>query len=252
MDVFKPDALTIHVVSPEKSVNYKWEKGSDKLSRDLRIVSVDELRSLPKEVRSKYFQTYVFEEGMVFVLDKINERYYPIENANDELPQNKNRAIDNIAALLGAKSIKREIISRKSYKREFDASGNLKIIKFSADASYSTKYKEQEEKRYTGTKTFLGNYTKEGYEQALQYCKKTGLIHDPEIRRMLEDRDPTHPNHIISEEYEISLTNEVEQMTECAFSLKYLGGVFSLSGKVNESIENSNEMRISFKIEYGI
>lgn len=217
----------------------------------MSIKSIDELSALPIAIRNKYFQVPAFEEGMVLVLDRINGTYYPITTAKDILPQNKNRAIDHIAALLGAKSIVREVAKRQTSKRQFDASGNITIVKVSAESSYSKSEREQQEKRFTGKKTFPGNRTIEGYKQALEYCTQTGLIYDPEISRMLEDRNPNHPNPMLSEEYTVSLTNEVEQITEFAFSLKYLGGAFSLSGKVNESLENSYEMSLGLKIEYG-
>ena len=251
MSDFKPDALTIHVVSPEKAVNYKWEKNSERLSKSLSIKSIDELNSLPVEIRRKYFQVPSFEEGMVLVLDRINDTYYPITSAKDILPQNKNRAIDHIAALLGAKSIVREIVTRQIAKRQFDASGNIRILKVKAEGSFSEQEKILQEKKYTGKKTFPGNRTEEGYNLAMEYCTQTGLIYDPEIKRMLEDRNPNHPNPISTEEYTVSLTDEVEQLTEYAFSLKYLGGAFSLSAKVSESLENSYEMSLGLKIDYG-
>lgn len=246
---FKPEALTIHVVSPEKAVNYKWEKGSEKL-KNISILSVDELNALPVETRNKYFQTPVLEEGMVLILDRINNTYYPIATAKETLPQNKNRAIDHIAALLGAKSIKREIVTRQTSKRKFDASGNIQVVLFKADSNYSKQEKEMMEKKYTGQKSFAGTRTLDGYNQAVAYCKQTGLINDPGIYSMLEDRNPNHPNPILAEEYAISLTNEVEEITELAFNLTY-GTIFSLSGKINEALESSHEMTLSFNVEYG-
>ena len=68
---------------------------------------------------------------------------------------------------------------------------------------------------------------------------------------MREDRNPDHPNRMLTEGYTISLTNEVEEITKYAFSLKYLGGAFSLSGNVSESLENSYELTLGLKIEYG-
>lgn len=245
-----PDALTIMVTSPEKSVNYRWEKESGKLSRDLQILSIDDLNSLPLDIRQKNFDVKHFSEGMVLVKDPINNRYIRAEEANEKLPKLKNDAIDHIVSLLGAKRIRRSVIQYDEEKQELDASGNIKVFKMSASANYSSVEIEAKKKEFTREKRFSGNRSVEGYNQALEYCEKNGLIYDPEIRQILEDRAPSHPNPVTSDSYKITLTSESAKAMEAAFSLSYLG-CFSLSAAVKESISIKRMVIIEFEVEYG-
>lgn len=248
---FKPDKLTIHVVSPERAVNYKWEKNSEKLSKNLELISIDDLESLPVDIRDKYFDVKHFEEGMVLILDSINQRYYPAKTSIQEIPRNKDMAIDHIAALLGARKIVRSVVTVDVQKREFSADGSIRICSFNSNGSYTSSEKTKAEKQYAGTKSYVGNWSERGYNEALEYCKKTGLIYEPGIRQMLEDRKPGHPNPKLSEDYIVTLTNGVEEATEAAFSLNYIP-VFSLSANVKEVIETSRETTLKLRIEYGI
>ena len=250
MDNFKPDKLTIHVVAPERVVNYKWENEWKNVSRDLELRSVDELNSLPTEIRDKYFDVPSFQEGMILILDRINNRYYSVSNAADEITQNKDRAIDKIAALLGARSIEREVIHFNTKKRELSADGKINVWKVNASASYKETEQQKIEKRFKGVKEFRGNHTREGYQQALNFCKETGLIYDPAIKRMLEDRNPDHPNPLLSESYNVTLTNEVENAIEAAFSLSFLK-CFSVSANVKEAISTSRTTELKIRITYG-
>ena len=250
MDDFNPHKLTIHVVAPEHAVNFKWEKGWDKVSKNLELKSIDELNSLSLSDREKYFGISSFEEGMVLILDPINKRYYNATSAVDEIPQNKNRAIDHIASLLGAKRIERKVVHYDLKKRELAVDGKLNVHAVSANASYKESEKMKTENRFSGIKEFKGNLTMDGYQKAKDYCEQTGLIHDPAIRRMLEDRNPNHPNRILKESYNVKLTDEVEGAMEAAFSLSYLK-CFSVSAKICEVISTERCTELSLEIEYG-
>lgn len=243
-----PKALTLHVVSPERAVNYKWEKDYNKLSPNLSIISIDELNALLPEKREKHFAVPAFEEGMVLVWDKISKKYYSIDKAKVELPVNKDRAVDHIASLLGARKIKRSNATSKHYKREFDVNGNVKML-FDAEGSYKHTHTENLTHKFEGEKAFKGQYSEQGFNKAVEYARECGLYNDPAIKAMLDSRNPKHPNRLLSEKYHVTMTSEVEDLSEFAFSVKFLG--FGLSTKVEEAISSSEKIEVFLEIEYG-
>lgn len=244
-----PDALTLYVVSPERVINHKWEKNADKLSRNVKLISIDELNALLPEKREQNFAVTAFEEGMVLVFDKITNKYYSIDKAKDELPLNKDRAIDHIAGLLGARKITRSICKNQTSKRELSVNGEVQIKLFEADGSYKHAHLEKRARKYIGERIFPGQYSEQGFNMALEYARKCGLYEDAVVKSMLDSRNPKHPNRLLREKYEVSMTSEVEDLSEYAFSVKYLA--FGLSAKVEEAVSTSETIEVSLEIEYG-
>lgn len=246
-----PQKPVIYITTPERAINYQWEEEAQKLSPNLEIMSIDDIGNLPMEVKKKIFSSPMIEEGTIWVLDPFEDRYYPADKAKDVIPRSKFRAIEKIAGLLGAKSIHHVSSKTQVSKREMSASGDIKIKVFNANAQYSADFSFKFAQEETLDKEFKGNKTIEGYKKALEFCQTTGLIYDPEIKRMLEDCDPKHPNPIISQKYTVSLTSECEEQMDTAFSLNFMGNLFSISGKYTEAISNKYEEVLTYEIIYG-
>lgn len=250
MDNFKPEKLTLHVVSPEEAVNLKWEEEWNRVSKNLELKSVDELNSLPAETRKQYFDVPSFEEGMILILDPVNKRYYPASTAYKKIPMNKFLAIRHIAELLGAKSILRREVHIEQKTRNLDTEGEVKITDFKADVSFSKEEKEEAVKDIEQITNCPGIYLPDGYRQAEEYCKQIGLFYDPEIKDILDSRHPSNPNRRNRHVHRITISNDIEEGMEAACSLNYLK-YYSLRAQVKEHISKSQMIRLELIIEYG-
>ena len=40
----------IYVTTPEKSINYKWKDNSEKLSPDIQVVSIEDVKKLDRDI----------------------------------------------------------------------------------------------------------------------------------------------------------------------------------------------------------
>lgn len=155
MELYKPEKNVIHVTSDEKSRNYKWEKDSEKISKNIEIASIDDLQRLPLDIRRKMFSVPDIEEGMVFVKDPFSDRYYLASEVADKLSDNKYNALSRIAMYLGAKKIIREIESVKTKSREFNSKVGVtyKVVDGGLDINSSST--DLYKKRYTRKKLLM-------------------------------------------------------------------------------------------------
>lgn len=246
-----PQKSVIQISTPARSRNYVWEENSKYLPRNLEIVSIDDIEALPIEKKHELFSRKDIEVGDVFVKDEIRGQYLPIEDARDMMRKSKDEAIDYVAGLLGASLIKREllIVDEKIKKVEYDASGNYKVVK--ADVSLSKEDKEKERTRSEYEQKSPGQFTREGYDKAVEYCKTHGLINDPDFRRLLENRHPDHPNKLKSSVYSFELTRECESLMDIAMGLNVLKDVLKLSAGFHSSTEVSRTIKLKVTFEFG-
>ena len=99
-----------------------------------------------------------------------------------------------------------------------------------------------------------GNYTIEGYRRAVELAKVNGLINDPTIATLLEQRQPGHPNPIKSQEYHINVTadldNNIHVLTDIRANLKdKIGG--ELKVDVNASRKVDQASTVDFFVSFG-
>lgn len=241
---------TIYVASPETKINYLWEKASNRLSKSLEIKTVEELENLPTIERNK-FSVDNFEEGMVLIYNRIDDCYLKLsENIHQKFEDSKDRAIDYIVSLLGARKITRSVERVDCEKRILEVDGSLGYSV--SDLEVKTKFSTEKRNSlaYNCTKDYAGKYSHDGYQKALDYCKSTGLIADPGIRDILRARDPQHPNPILRYTSHVSLASECEDAMDAAFSLNVLGGVFKLSASIKEVLSQKKSLTLSLDIEY--
>ena len=55
MDANELKGEVLHIVSPEKSVNYKWEDNINRIPSGLQIISIDDYNSLPDIIKKSRF-----------------------------------------------------------------------------------------------------------------------------------------------------------------------------------------------------
>lgn len=238
----------IHIVSPEKAVNYKWEEKASFLPEGLQIVSIDDIRNLPVEVRHNLFGYHNIKLNDVFMLNPYSGNYVLVTEADQNYKENKFAKISEVVSLLGAKQIQCEIISEETRKREFNADGNVnyKVVKVSA--SMQEKSEDKVLERILRKRTFPGTSTLDGYFQAKVICESTGLIN--ELGSLLSLRNPSHPNPIKSDYYEVEITRELNSGLDLAFNLNVLKNVFALNAEVQEAISTSKSIKLKMYIEF--
>ncbi len=250
MEPFKPQKNVIHITSNEKSRNYKWEKDSNKISTNLQIVSIDDIESMPLDMRREMFSVRDIEEGMVFVKDPVSDRYYLSSGVADEMSKNKANAISLVAMYLGAKKVIREIDSIKTKTREFKSGvgATYKVVDMDFKANKSSY--DAIKSKYASTEEFDGIASENGYQKALDYCKRTGLIYDPSFQYFLEQRNPENDNKKRVEDIRTEITSECDEELDIAFSLNALKGVFTLDAKCENSLKVTNQLTVHSRIEF--
>lgn len=240
----------VHIVSPEHAVNYMWEKNSEKLPRNLEIISIDDVLALPSAYRNNYIAERNLEEGAILILDPIQKIYVPAREAHNKLSESKFNALMHIASLLGAKKVSVKVDTYECQTREIRANGEIGYRISSMSTSMTESEKNTVNKKFSREKTFSGTYSTKGYTEAKRFCEEKSLLTDPTIRQLLEDRRPDHPNPLKKDVYSFELSSSSESALDIAFKLNILGGVFRIEANLNESISKSRKLSISTLFEF--
>lgn len=250
MELYRPKKDVIHITSDEKTFNYKFEKNSDKLSKNLEIASIDDILSIPIEDRRALFAVREIEEGMIFIKDPITGRYYLASEASQKLRDSKFDALTDIARLLGAKKVVREIESMTQVSRKIDASGKVTYKEVSLKLDSKNESYSNITQKYSRVQYFNGCERSIDFEKAVNQCKLNGLIHEPEVINMLKNRNPEDANYVTSDDLNIELTNDCERSMDNAMSLNVMGNLFKLDAKCQQAITTSTKIRIHWYVEY--
>ncbi len=114
--------------------------------------------------------------------------------------------------------------------------------------------------------TWEGTYTEEGYEMAVRIATASGLIEQPDVKALLEQRNPNHPNHNLSKHYRVDLFSEFQKTLDVADNLKAnitqslnLDKLAKADSHINASIDVNVEKSdyamqhqiIDFSVEFG-
>jgi hypothetical protein len=234
----------LHIVSPERAINYKWEENADKLPSGLQIISIDDYNSLPDSIKRSRFGNVNLND--VLILEPYTKRYIAATQAEQEFFKGKFNTLTNIARLLGATKVEYKFESLEEKKRELNANGDFVDV----SVGYAEQHREQYKSLYEKKRDYPGDYTLEGFKEAEKICKDTGLIYVPRFKDLLNQRNPKYPNPIKKETYRIELSSELNDSFEIAFNLNILKGVFSLSARMSESISSFKRLVFETNLEF--
>ena len=247
MENNKLGAGILQISTEERAVNYRWEKDADKLDKNISIVCMDDIQNLVNDGWT--FKTKMpIREGMTLALHPfISKCYIDINIAEDELFKDKFNCLGRVVKLLGAKSFEAKAVLIEANTRIIDATGstNYKLIK--ADASYKKSEEEKYAKTYSRKESFSGEFTQKGYDKAKQLIKQYKL-YDKDINYLVEQRNPEDSSVLSAQVVKVELTRELNSLTECAFSLNILKGVFTLNANVKQTISTQKEIIIETKL----
>lgn len=240
----------LYVGSPELCTNYLWEKKSEYLNPRIGVVSVESLSSeKDKGIEIITRNNAPIYEGLVLVNHPFKKNcFMDVTMAEDELFRQKLDAIVLVARHLGVKSFKAQAKFENSRHYEFEADGDVKVGKFvNLDATYKHQEEEKRAMQYSREENFTGGFDMKGYEEAKRLANQFNLS---EINSIIELRNPNFSNRLGCRKETLELSKELNDITECAFSLNILAGVFKLGGSLKETISIQKKVSLMTELNF--
>ena len=156
------------------------------------------------------------QEGLVLTKEPNRLAYYYRTDETDcRVINERCLAIEAILSYLGGKEFKYSETSSFRSQRKTDVDVNVGFKKSGIDIGNQTDVNTSEKQDQSGDKIVAalwdGKYTKEGYMRAVELAKVNGLLSDPAIAALLEQRTPQHPNPIYRQEYHVNVTADLDR-----------------------------------------
>ena len=99
------------------------------------------------------------------------------------------------------------------------------------------------------TALFNGVYTKEGYEEAKRIAEETGLIESADIKVLLDERGPNHPNAVIEKSFKVDVLTNIQTRFEFLKNTK--AGVGKLLGaKMDVNVDAAFDFNSAHSVEF--
>ena len=245
MENNKLEAAILQISTEERAVNYRWEKDANKLDKNISIVCMDAIQKM-KDNGWTFKTNMPLCEGMTLALHPfIHKCYIDITSAEDEIFKDKLDCLGKVSKLLGVKIFEAKAIFIEEKHRNLDASGNINYKAVKLDASYRKEEEEKYAKTYSRKESFSGEFTQIGYEKAKQLIKQYKLN---DLDYIVEQRNPEDGSKLSAQEVKVQLTKELNSLTECAFSLNILKGVFTLNANVKQTISTQKKNILETKL----
>lgn len=247
MENNKLGASILQISTKERTVNYRWEKDADKLDKNISIVCMDDIQNLVND--GWIFKTKMpIREGMTLALHPfISKCYIDINIAEDELFKDKFNCLGRVVKLLGVKSFEAKAVFREAKIRDIDATGSINYKAIKADLSYKKSEEKKYAKKYSRKETFSGEFTRQGYEDAKRLIKQYSLEN---LNYIIDQRNPDEDNTLIEQNITVDLSEELNRLTEWAFSLNVLKGVFTLDANVKQTMSIQKEIIVETKLVF--
>ena len=238
-------AQVIYVTSPERAINYKWEKDSKKINSQVRIISEDDLSNLQESGYIHFPQKPII--GDVLVKHPFEPcTYIHAENAIETIRQSKFFKICEIAQLLGTVKYQTDAIWKKSETRKVEANGEINYeVVVDSEIKIDSKEKMAQVSKLTINADFNGIQviSKESFLKAQNKAKEYGLWGDVSIISLINQRDPENQNRLKELKYHIDLTSEANHLLDIAFSLE-VAAIFNLKATIKSAISKQENMTI--------
>lgn len=232
----------LYVGSPELCTNYRWEKKSELLNPKIGLVCVNDIISAKQSgIEIMTCNNAPIYEGLVLVNHPFkNNTYMDVMLAEDELFRQKLDAIGTIARHLGVTSFTAKAKFENIRKYEFEANGNVKLGSYvNLEASYRHQEEEKYAMQYSREEHFPGIYDMDNYKKAQKLVNQYQLS---ELKYLLEQRNPNFTNSLYSQKIRTELSKEMNDITECAFSLSILGGCIAIGGSLKETLSTQKKV----------
>lgn len=199
------------------------------------------------------------QEGLVLTREPHGRGYYYRTDETDcRVINERCLAIEAILSYLGGKEFRYSETSSFRSKQSADIDAELGGKKSGIEVDNQTEVNTYTNQGETGDKSataqWSGNYTHEGYLRAVEAAKVNGLINDPAIATLLEQRRPSHPNPIASQEYHVNVTADLDKSIHVLEDIRAnlqnkIGG--QLKVDVNTSRKVDQSATVDFFVSFG-
>ena len=193
------------------------------------------------------------QEGLVLTRESTGKGYYYRTDETDcRVINNRCLAIESILSYLGAKEFRYSETSSFRGKHSEDIDIEVGVKKGGIDVDSTMGVNTNTNKGKTGDETasakwMSGYYSHESYLRAVNAAKVNGLITDPVIASLLEQRRPGHPNPIVSQEYHVNVTADLDKnihvLEDISANLKdKIGGHLKVDVKTSRKVDQSSSV----------
>lgn len=240
----------IHITSDEKSINWEWEKDSDKVSRKLQFVSIDDIPMIRNNSDIKF---PVVSENDVLIKHPFEPNtYISVNDASNEIRKDKWFKISEIAQCLGATGFTIEEAKESIESRTLDATLGIKYKKVRSKSDLKKEETLKEKLGITISDKFGGcrKITDNSYLEAKELAIKYHLDNDSAIRSLIRMRNPSKENMLTNRSIHCEMTKELNSALDIAFSLNVMPNVFSLDANVKKTLETKETITLDVRFEF--
>ncbi len=195
------------------------------------------------------------QEGLVLTKEINGNGYYFRTDAEDcRIINERCLAIEAILSYLGGKEFRYS--ENSSFRSSNDTDTHVEVgvdFKNKGGGKSATDVDTGTEIGQTGEKTVVamwsGKYTHSGYLRAVELARINGLSSDPAISALLEQRTPTHPNPIDSQEYHVNVTADLDKNVHVLEDLNAnIKG--KISGNLKVDVSTSRKMSQTSTVDF--
>ena len=228
-DVKELSGDIIYVTTPERAINYKWEKKSNKLSSDIQVVSIDDIKNFGRDVIDA-----VVRLDTILTKHPFTDKYIGIDKLEEEITNDKLLTLGKIAFHLGVREYETLYGFEDTQEAKMGADGQANYKFAEIGTKFNIQEKDVKTGKYWSQNTFEGNVlTEDSYAIAVERAKEFGLYYDDDVQFLLETRNPRYGNRLTSRRIKCELTRELNRSLDIAFNLKF-ASIFSLNANYNQ------------------
>ncbi|MCD8438297.1 hypothetical protein LNI95_11545 [Tenacibaculum dicentrarchi] len=226
----------------------KYEENYEEvMANDIIMLSNDKISEFNKT--HNVLGNKKVSNNSVLIAHPYKDNYFiSIEDSDEIIQREKLSNTADLARLLGAKKFEVMSISQQETKKEYelDIKGKFKVTTLKVNVGKSVT--EETKKVYSLVNEYPGSNP--DYNKALEKLNTYGLIIDPEVKALVESRNPNDSNLLSSQRISLKTTSEINENLEIASSLVALGGVLDISANFKNRISYRNSMELSINIEF--
>ncbi|MFD2891193.1 hypothetical protein ACFS5J_04105 [Flavobacterium chuncheonense] len=210
---------------------------------------------LPNDKISEFSRNYKIlgnkkvANNSVLIAHPYKENYFiNIEDSDEIIQREKLNNTADLARLLGAKKVEVLSISQHEINKHYDFSfdGKLKVNTLKIDVVKSLD--EDTKKAFSLINKYPGAIP--DYPKALEKLDEYGLEIDPEVKALVESRNPDDRNLLSSQQIKLMTTSEINESLDVASSLIALGGILDISVNFKSRISYRKSVELTINIEF--
>ena len=243
-DVKELSGEIIYVTTPERAINYKWEKNFNKLSPEIQVVSIEDIQNIGRDV---FDNKRILLNTLLVKHPFIPNKYIEIDRTEEAITKSKLNCLGMILRYLGVSEYETTCVSEIYSNVERDANGNASYKFVEAGLNTKTIRTDNETRKYYRHEFYPGEYSIDSWRKAVDLAKQFGLYSDEDIYYLLQNRDPKDLNLLKSQEVKIELTRELNKSLDVAFNLS-VSGIFKLNANYDEIIKKRKKIVIESKL----